>query len=316
YRAQSRLGIAPRVSFSQRSSDRAVVLEEQKNYTEDQLAYMRGPQVLGRVEEKMQDFRTDGPPPTKRLMVSKGEGSTFIMTVESPNLEYARQFARVWVQEFLAFKEQMRNEVARRQIDKTRVDISQAEEDVYQAQQRLDAFIRQHKIATSEDTGNAAQQLLVSLQRRQQEVALERQRLEARTAEELADERTAALEVASAMGAAAGGPQQTLIPAELPGSIGQATPPTAVFGGALPSDTADPLDKFLGKSSYRELKLTLARMTAELRRQSEFLKPAHPYMIKLEEARAETERQIGAQLAIIEEMRQARIESLKQEYAV
>ncbi|MBL9135618.1 MAG: polysaccharide biosynthesis tyrosine autokinase [Verrucomicrobiales bacterium] len=319
YRAASRLGIAPRIAFSQRSSDRAVVLEEKNNFAEDQLEYMRGSQVVGKVEEKMQDYRPpDGSePPKKRLNVSQGQGSTFIMSVESENLEYARRFARTWAQEFLAFKEEMRSAVARRSMDKTRADLSRQEERVAEAQQRMDEFLREHRIATSADTGNAAQELLVNLQRRQQGVILERQRLEMKSAEELADERTAGLEVAAANPAtavAAAGAAATATAAT------PATAGTASVGGTDAAnslgDSADPLEKFLGKSSYRELKLRMRTLEAELARQSEFLKPLHPYMIRLDQGKVETERQIREQLAIIEEMRKARIASLKQEDAV
>ncbi|MCC7374062.1 MAG: polysaccharide biosynthesis tyrosine autokinase [Verrucomicrobiales bacterium] len=320
YRAASRLGIAPRIAFSQRSSDRAVVLEEKNNFAEDQLEYMRGSQVVGKVEEKMQDFRPpDGSePPKKRLNVTQGQGSTFIMSVESENLEFARRFARTWAQEFLAFKEEMRSAVARRSMDKTRADLSRQEERVAEAQQRVDEFLREHRIATSADTGNAAQELLVNLQRRQQSVILERQRLEMKSAEELADERTAGLDAAAAIAA----PTAASVPT--PASATAASAPTATAStgaaGAETSnnlgDSADPLDKFLGKSSYRDLKLRMRTLEAELARQAEALKPLHPYMIRLDQARVETERQIREQLAIIEEMRKARIASLKQEDAV
>ncbi|MCC6235931.1 MAG: polysaccharide biosynthesis tyrosine autokinase, partial [Verrucomicrobiales bacterium] len=306
FRASSRLGIAPRIAFSQRSGDRAVVLEEKNNFAEDQLEYMGGSQVLGKVEEKMQDYRTEsgGPAPTRKLSVRQGQGSTFIMSVESNDLEFARRFSRTWAQEFLTFKEELRSAVARRGMDKTRADLSRQEERVLEAQQRMDAFLREHQIATSQDTGNAAQELLVNLQRRQQLVYLERQKLEMRSAEELADERTAVLEAAGAVAAAAAAP--VAAPALTSGTADQAGP----------ADTSDPLEKFLGKSSYRELKLRFRTLEAEQRRQAELLKPLHPYMVRLEENRVETERQIREQLAIIEEMRMARIASLKQEEAV
>jgi succinoglycan biosynthesis transport protein ExoP len=321
YRASSRLGIAPRIAFSQRSSDRAVVLEEKNNFAEDQLEYMRGSQVVGKVEEKMQDYRPpDGSePPKKRLNVNQGQGSTFIMSVESENLEYARRFARTWAQEFLAFKEEMRSAVARRSMDKTRADLSRQEERVAEAQQRMDEFLREHRIATSADTGNAAQELLVNLQRRQQGVILERQRLEMKSAEELADERTAGLDaMASAASAATTGAAAPVSQPASSSSASSGTSPSTSSSDPVNNlgDSADPLDKFLGKSSYRDLKLRMRTLEAELARQAEVLKPLHPYMIRLDQGRVETERQIREQLAIIEEMRKARIASLKQEDVV
>lgn len=321
YRASSRLGIAPRVAFSQRSSDRAVVQEEKDGFAQDQLEYMRGSQVLGRVEEKMQDVRlADGKTPQKTLNVRKGAGSTFIMTVDSPNLEYARRFARVWAQEFLAFKEQMRSDVARRQIDKTRQDISRQEERVAEAQARLDEFSREHRIATSVDTGNAAQELLVTLQRRQQMALLERQKLETTSPEDLAEQRSVQMTGAALASALNSGAMAVSVPAAAAPPTSAATAPATGLASTdpsagVPADTTDPLEKFQGKSSYRELKLRLRRIEAEIVEQSEFLKPAHPYMVKLVESKVDTEREMGEQIRITEEMRVARVDSLKKEEA-
>ncbi len=320
YRAVSKLSIAPRVAFSQRSSDRAIVLEERSNYAEDQLQYMSGSDVLGRVEEKMQQFHSAGGVPTKKLNVTQGQGSTFVMSVESSNLEYARQYARTWAGEFLHFKEQMRSDVTRKQIDKTRIEISTQDQVVSLAQAKLDEFVRDNKIATSLDTVKGAQELLLTIQRRKQNVDLERNRLETKSAEQLADDRSAVIEAAAA--GAAG--LAAALPSASP-TAGAVSDNTEIAGGSsassadgqeLPSDTVDPLDKFIGKSSYRELKLRLAGYKAEKGRQSEFLKPAHPWMVKVTEAINDNERQIGEQLAMIEEQRQARIASLKKESAV
>lgn len=59
--------------FPQRASDRATVQEEKANFVQDQIEYMRGAQVLGKVEEKMQDFRLpDNSVPGKTLNVGQG----------------------------------------------------------------------------------------------------------------------------------------------------------------------------------------------------------------------------------------------------
>jgi capsular exopolysaccharide synthesis family protein len=303
YRATSVLGIAPRVAFSQRGTDRATVLEEKHNFVQDQLSYMRGSQVLGKVEEKMQDFRLpDNSTPTKTLSAGPGPGSTFLMTVDSPNLEYARRFARTWASEFLAYKEELRSGVARRRMDKTRSDLGRQVEQVGEARQRLDDYLQEHQIATSQDTGNSAQQALVSLQQRRQAVMLERQRLEMRSVEEIADDTGAGLVPRDAGAAVAGG-----------GGAGQVGGLTAPDLGQAPTDSSDPFEKFSGASSYRTLKLRLRSLDAEIRKQSEVLKPKHPYMERLTELRAEVEQEIGDQLALIDEMRKAQIESLKQE---
>jgi len=308
YRATSRLGIAPKVAFSQRANDRASVQEEKANYVQDQLEYMRGAQVLGKVEEKMQDFRLpDNTVPSKVLSVAQGVGSTFVMTVDSPNLEFARRFARTWAQEFLTFKDEFRNSVARKSMDKTRTDLSRQEERVFEARQRLEDYLQEHQIATSQDTGDAHQQLLMNLQRRRQTTMLDRQRLEMKSSEELADEQTGLRAVAPPAAAAAGAKDAT------------ATGPDAGAGqegGAALAERGDPLEKYIEGSSYRELKLRLNSVEADIKRYSETLKPKHPFMERLQETATDIRRRIGDQLSLIDDIRKARIASLKQEEAV
>lgn len=296
YTAMSQLSVAPKVAFSQRTGDRATITEEKQNYAQAQMEYMRGAALLAKVQEKMQDLRNaDGTVPTYTLAVAQGAGSTFILTVNSSSLDYARRFARAWAQEFRLFKEDMLSEVARKQIDRTRYDIGRQEEQVKEARAILDEFLKVHQIATSQDTGNAAQELLVNLQRRRQSVELERQRLEAKTAEELADEKVAA------QGASA--------------SSGTASVKDAGGEGAV-AEPADPLEKFIGRSTYRDLRLRLRRVEAEMDRQKPLLKPLHPYMVNLARTKDEVQREMREQLALIDEIRRAQISSMKLEETV
>jgi len=299
YTAMSRLSVAPKVAFSQRTGDRAIITEEKQNYTQAQMEYMRGATLLGKVEEKMQDVRnSDGTIPTKTLSVNQGAGSTYILTVNSSNLEYARRFARAWAQEFRLFKEDMLSDVARKQIDRTRYELSRQDEQVKEARSLLDEYLKKHQIATSQDTGNSAQQLLDNLRRRKQSVELERQRLEAKTAEEIADEKTSTSIAASAA---------VVAPKEGAVSAGD---------GAMASEPADPMEKFGARSSYRDLRLRLRRLEAEVARQAPLLKPQHPYMQNLSRGITEVQREIREQLALIDEMRRAQIASYKLEETV
>jgi len=295
YTAMSQLSVAPKVAFSQRTGDRATITEEKQNYAQAQMEYMRGVALLSKVEEKMQDVRNpDGAIPTKALSVAQGAGSTFIMTVNSSSLEYARRFARAWAQEFRLFKEDMLSDVARKQIDRTRYDLSRQEEQVKEARVLLDEFLKLHQIATSQDMGNAAQQLLENLQRRRQTVELERQRLEAKTVGELADEKLTAQGAAGVRAPSA----------SEDGTAGTATEP------------ADPLEKFLGRSTYRDLRLRVRRIEAELERQAPLLKPMHPHMVNLSKAKNEVQREMAEQLALIDEVRRDQITSMKLEESV
>lgn len=290
FQAYSKLGIAPRIAFMERYTDKAVVTEEMNNFAANQIQYMEGNEVLGKVVEKMQDFRLpDGRAPLFTPRAASGRGSTFIMTVQSDNAEFARRAARTWAQEFLAFKDEQRNVLARKETDRTRTDLARQEERVAEARQRMEDFFQEHRIGTSDDVGNAAQDLLSDLQRRLQGVVLERQRLESKSVEELADEKGTAVPVADAAATAAGD------------------------GPVAAGTTADPLDKYGAGSTYTDLKRRLSSLQAEVERHRPFLRDQHPYMVRHQRYIADTEREIREQLKLIDEMRLARVASMKQE---
>ena len=85
---------------------------------------------------------------------------------------------------------------------------------------------------------------------------------------------------------------------------------------AVRGERGDPLEKYIEGSSYRELKLRLNSVEADIKRYSETLKPRHPFMERLQEAATDIRRRIGDQLALSDDIRKARIASLKQEEAV
>lgn len=294
YRAYSKLGIAPRIAFYERYTDKATVIEEMQNFSQNQIQYMEGNEVLGKVREKMQDFRLpDGRAPLFKPEANVGRGSTFIMLVTSDSAEFARRAARTWAQEFLAFKDEQRNMLARRETDRTRTDLARQEERVAEARMRLENFFRENRIGTSDDVGNAAQELLNNLQRRLQAVVIERQRLENKTVEELADDKTALAPSASLPADAAPVREETL------------------SGAASPA--VDPLEKFGSGSNYTDLRRRLSSYKAEIERHRPFLRDQHPFMVRVRRYIADAERELQEQLKLIEEMRQARVSSMKLE---
>ncbi|MFN0067409.1 MAG: GumC family protein [Limisphaerales bacterium] len=291
FQAYSKLGIAPRIAFTERYTDKANVIEEMNNFAANQIQYMEGNEVLGKVYEKMQDFRLpDGRAPLFLPQAGQGRGSTFILTVNSDSAEFARRAARTWAQEFLAFKDEQRNVLARKETDRTRTDLARQEERVAESRQRMEEFFQENRIGTSDDVGNDAQSLLSDLQRRLQGVVIERQRLESKSVEELADDKGAAL------------------------ATGDAGTPGEFPAARQSGDAAtDPFEKYGAGSNYTDLKRRLSDYQAEVERHRAFLRDQHPYMQRFQRYIADTERQIREQLKLIEEMRQARVSSMKQE---
>jgi capsular exopolysaccharide synthesis family protein len=285
YSASSRIGIAPRIQTS--FSSQAQYLEELNNFYDGQLQYMTSSKVMERVGEKMRQANPNQPPPGITTSAVKNPGS-FSMVVESTDRGYARSFVSIWAQEFIAFKRELRENAIGRTAASTREEILRCERNLDQARGALLQFQRKHNIGSIKESGDAAQQRLDKLESEYQDIKTLRQRLEAKTSEE----------IASGLQLSSGNPVV---------DHSKAGTSTVQPGGA------DPLARFDTSSKYGELKLRLKTRFAEKERFSTTLKPRHPYFMKLAQEIRQIEEELRFQLDLIEEKRMARIKSLQED---
>ncbi len=175
YAASAKIGIAPKIQTAYTSQ--AQYLEEINNFYDSQLQYMTCSKVMNKVGERMRPSR----PATKDFVLlpkaTKGPGC-FNIVVESTDFEYARRYAQTWADEFIAFKNQLRENAIGRSAASTREEIQRYEKSLENARAALLNFQKKNNIGSVKETGDAAQQRLDKLEAEYQDIRTLRQRLE------------------------------------------------------------------------------------------------------------------------------------------
>lgn len=290
YQAYSKLGIAPRIATSYEI--RAQYQEELNTYYESQIGYMMGDAVLSKVREKLKEFRTTSEvPPTASPGASKGTGSTLIMSVTGNDFDYVRKYAEVWANEFITFKNNLKVDKIDQTVATTRVEVARYEELLNKTRTEIQKFLKEQNISSAKDTGDAAQRQLEALVSEQLKIRTERQRLENKTAEELANS----------------GPAEASR-----NSPDKASPPGSQ---SKTPEGGDPLAKFTGGTQYAELRLRLRTLESEREQFSRTLYDKHPHLIKLDKELRSLQGQLQFLFEMIKERREATIESWKKDEA-
>lgn len=288
YQAYSKLGIAPRIFTGYRNV--AEYQEEQNTYYESQIGYMMGDAVQSKVREKLRDYRTaTGLPPTASPSAVKGSGSTLVMSVTGNDFDYARKYAEVWANEFINFKNNLKVDKIDQTVASTRVEVARYEELLNKTRTSIQNFLKEHNIGSAKDTGDAAQRQLEKLENEQLAIRTLRQRLENKTAEELAN--------SGSVEASKGTPDKP----NPPGNQSKA------------AEGMDPLEKFTGGSQYADLRLQIRTLESEREQFSRTLKDKHPHMIRLDKELRRLQEQIQFVFDLIKERRNAQIESWRKE---
>ena len=286
YRAFSKIGIAPKVVTPY--DNKAAVVVDLTSFYETHLQYMQSSKVISKVEEKMRANRQfSGINPPVSPVATKGVGF-FLMTVESTDFEYARQYAVNWALEFMSYMDERTQVVLSDSLSDNRKDIERYDKKLEKARQSLQDFQRRNNIASVKETADATQQRLDNLLDEYTAVQTLRQRLENKTGRELVK----------------GGMMDTQRrPVEKSPADGKSAPRSGTAN--------DPLDRFVADSNYSDVELRLRNKESEKERILQTLKPKHPFLQKLQADIDQLRRDLQYQLEQIEEKRLARIDSLK-----
>lgn len=284
YRAVSKIGIASKVVTPY--DNKAYVVADLSSFYESHLEYMRSSKVIQRVQDKMNaDRRFAGKTPFVNPMAANGPGY-FLMTVESTDFDYARQYAIHWAREFMAFKEESTAGAIEQSLAENRREIERVEKKLERARQALQEFQIRHNIASVKETADAAQQRLDNLLDEYTAIQTLRQRLENKSSRELAK------------GGILEATRKTTEPPQGSNATGR-------------RESSDPLERFIEESRFSELEFKLKTREADYQKYSATLKPKHPFMVALQSEIDRLKNEIQYQLELIEGKRLARIASLK-----
>lgn len=287
YRSTSVLMTPPKISVA---SSTGAEIREGLNTTESTVTMMQNDAVIQRALTKLQEGRDNTNKLVRpSLMAAPGAGGTFIMTVNSTNFEYARQFATAWAQEFVDFSKQRRRSMITDSEAKVTQNILTYQKKLDNAQQALDDFQKKFNIASMEDAGVSAGRRLEQAKTELAKITMELQLFENSTAEELAK-----------------GAVQTT-------STSTSTVKSSGKSSSKASDEVndDLVNKFGAGSRYPDLTRELRTLQRGLEDWSKKLKDKHPYMISTRQRIEEVNGQLKDDLELVEQTRLGYIEQLK-----
>ena len=288
YRAYSTLGFPGRVETG--VGGKAQVVDLADGFIDHQLGLMKSQRVRNKAAEYMRDIDAAlALRPELELVVSKGNSSAFMMTVNSTDLNYARLYVSNWARAFVTYKNEINTELIEKKFGQTRQEVKRHEQNLEKARESTLIFKKKHNIGDIRDAGLAAQERLNRLQAELDEIILVRKRLESYTRDELLEGK---------------------IPEVLTKNPGKDAPP----GNSTPdkTKTADPLATFR-QNAYTELKLNLKAREADLFRYQATLKPKHPFLVNLQTDIQRFRQELQFLLDNIEERRRAEIEKLRKD---
>ncbi|MBU6401905.1 MAG: polysaccharide biosynthesis tyrosine autokinase [Verrucomicrobia bacterium] len=281
FMAWSKLTIAPRLETS-----RPRVQEELNNYYDRQLELMKNEAVMKKVLERLREYTTPpARPPWYSVETSTDRGSTFVMTVRSTDLNFAKQFARAWADAFVEYKTEVMGGVVSEAAKETSQQIARLEKQWDDINKQMTEFRRTNNIANAKAAGDEAQARLSELQHRYEATKQERELLQGMSREQIAE-----------------------------GALAKNPPPRPVKSPSNQpaADNSAPTDslEMFSDNRYLDLQSQLKLKQAELDRLSAFLKPAHPRWIELSAEIDTLHQQVQNQLDQIDRRRKARIQAL------
>ncbi len=285
YEARSRLATLPKVTVAGASSTQ--IEDDNQRLGEASLIRMNSAIVLNRVNERFAEGSgTTNLMALPNLVARVGPGNTFILTVRSTNLDYARRFATIWAEEFIEYKKLERSGLLLSAESSTQKEILRLEKDLALARDDLEDYKRRHSIANFRDTGLRLREALEGAKSERQRLEVERKIFESATREE-------AVELLSKQA-----DRSVSAPAR---------------GDGARRSFEDDGWRGAGQSiGYTRLRLELSNMEGLLERHSRDLKPKHPYMVDLANSIEAKKAEIEETLRLTEQQRMARVNELRQ----
>jgi capsular exopolysaccharide synthesis family protein len=288
YRASTILTSNPRISLGRNESASEDV------GIEANVSLMNSPSVLARVTSKLQENKDSkygfGLPDTR---VTPQRGNMFVLSATSTNLEYAKDFVGAWGTEFIEVKKQNRKGMLGTTEAQLQQQILSYENKYELAQQSLDDFRKQNNIASFQDAGISALARLDKKKQQYDQMKLDLKLFESTDAETLAN-------------------NGVISPGSLPVRVEKAAGNIEESANPADASSDNVNNRLAAGTSYTSVRKSIHRLEAEIKEKSGILKPKHPYLVELNRALEQSKDQLKVELQLVEEMRQARVMTIRQ----
>lgn len=247
-----------------------VYSEEVSNFFGTQMELMQSGEVQTRALARVQALRPDLQPVKVKLNVGQQpKTSIFMLTTTAPDPQFAREYLNACMEEFIATKRTMRSEKSETTLTALTSELSSVESELREAREKLLEFQAQNNLGYLKEEGNSAGVYLANLNRQYAELKTEYQLLETLSLDQALDRQPIAADSSRS---------------------------SAIQDKALAS--------FGPMSDYLRARQQLQLLQAEREQLSEYMRPKHPDIIRLDEEIARSER-------LIETFRKQSIEQLQ-----
>ena len=288
YQAYSTIGVVPSIEVGS-----AKIQEESSNYYENQLEYMTNASVQARIEKRLASYYSSSNEIPKYVIraIKPPKKSFYKLVVESGDFDFCKLYAQIWPEEFLRYKQELREKSIETTFSSLKKDIMFYTMRLDQIRSNMIAFQKTHNVASAREMGNAAQQRLDKALDELEQKKAELMMLKAMTKEDLAS------------GVYGRGNKSTGLDPQLKQDLKNLD--AIALSGDLLLKYGDPV--------YLSLQMDLQSKKAEWQKYSETLKPKHPYMVNLQREIDQLEQRVNVRLDLIEQQRKAQIEAREKE---
>ncbi len=248
----------------------AIYSEELSNFFGTQMELMQSGEVQTRALARVQALRPDLTPVEVKVSVGQQpKTSIFALTAVASDPVFAREYLNACMDEYIAAKRTMRSENAESTVTALTSELASVEKDLRMAREQLLEFQAKNNLGYLKEEGNSAGLYLSNLNRQYAELKTEYQLLETLSLDQALDRQ-----------------------------------PGLASDGARPSSQDKALASFGPMSDYLRARQQLQLLQAEREQLSEYMRPKHPDIIRIDEEMARTER-------LIETFRKQSIEQLQ-----
>lgn len=275
--------------------------EDLMNFYGTQIELMTSDEVVGRARRRLQIEFPDLQGGASIIASQVPRTATFNLVGTGSNPDYTQKFVNAVMEEFIAYKRDMRQEQTDTTMVKISEELARLRKELDEREAALNEFIEKNNMAFWEEQSNTAARFLSDLKTQQADLLKEQRLLENLSADQLI----------------VSGGSVALTPGGTSHAGGEVNPSDGSAGASNQSyfqrDTAASGISAPLQAQYLQKRQELFQLQATIDSFARNLKPKHPKMVSLKEDAANLERLLGLIRDQIDDSTEARTATIKAE---